>query len=190
MNRLDVPYSEKDEAKALGARWNQDIKSWTINADQDTSKFEKWLPKTPEYSIRADSFSIVRGQTQCWKCHQSTEVFGIRIESGTDLVDGQQEQIDGAMLAFVEHLSGDHEAKIKDATDGRLYRDRSKTVDSSYLMNHCQHCGVKQGDYGLHQEPGAVFYDQQGLVVMETIYDVLEAQAQVSQASTNSEVEL
>lgn len=189
MIRLDVPYSEKDEAKALGARWNPDMKSWTIEDGQDTSRFQKWLPKAPEFSIKADSFSIVRGHSTCWKCHQSTEVFGIRIDSGTEFVDGQHEQIDGAMLTFVEHLSGDHEDNIKDATDGRLYRDHSKTVDSSYLMNHCQHCGVKQGDYGLHQEPGAVFYDQQGLDVMETIYDVLEAQAQVSQASTNTEVD-
>jgi hypothetical protein len=32
---LNVPYEEKDEAKALGARWNADIKKWYVFSGKD-----------------------------------------------------------------------------------------------------------------------------------------------------------
>jgi len=40
---LQVPYAEKDEAKALGARWNPQRKLWYVPAGGDLSKFGKWL---------------------------------------------------------------------------------------------------------------------------------------------------
>lgn len=42
---LDVPFKEKDEAKAVGARWDRRERSWFIPADIDSSPFEKWLKK-------------------------------------------------------------------------------------------------------------------------------------------------
>jgi hypothetical protein len=33
---LNVPFSDKDAAKALGARWNKDLKAWTVKP-----RFEK-----------------------------------------------------------------------------------------------------------------------------------------------------
>ncbi len=48
---LDVPYSEKDEAKYLGAKWNPEIKKWYILESNDKNKFTKWLPVKAEYKI-------------------------------------------------------------------------------------------------------------------------------------------
>lgn len=31
--KLDVPYSEKDEVKAMGARWDGDRRRWVIRSD-------------------------------------------------------------------------------------------------------------------------------------------------------------
>ncbi len=39
---LDVPYREKEEAKALGAKWDRQEQSWYIPADKDESAFAKW----------------------------------------------------------------------------------------------------------------------------------------------------
>jgi len=39
---LKVPYAQKDEAKALGARWDATIKKWYIPADKDIALFAKW----------------------------------------------------------------------------------------------------------------------------------------------------
>lgn len=43
MKILKVPYAEKDQAKALGARWNQDRKSWYVPDGQPTAPFAQWL---------------------------------------------------------------------------------------------------------------------------------------------------
>lgn len=42
---LNVPYAQKDAAKALGARWDAANKKWFIPADKDVSLFEKWQPQ-------------------------------------------------------------------------------------------------------------------------------------------------
>ncbi|MCK5296606.1 MAG: pentapeptide repeat-containing protein [Alphaproteobacteria bacterium] len=42
---LSVPYPEKNQAKALGARWDKRNKSWYVKAGIDTKPFEAWLNK-------------------------------------------------------------------------------------------------------------------------------------------------
>lgn len=39
---LSVPYSQKDEAKALGARWDAHNKKWYVPANKDLALFAKW----------------------------------------------------------------------------------------------------------------------------------------------------
>jgi exodeoxyribonuclease VII large subunit len=41
---LNVPFSEKNQAKALGARWNADLRKWEIPDDTDLAPFHQWLP--------------------------------------------------------------------------------------------------------------------------------------------------
>ena len=43
MKVLKVPYAEKDEAKALGARWNPARKSWYVPDGKDPAPFARWL---------------------------------------------------------------------------------------------------------------------------------------------------
>ena len=44
---LKVPFNEKDQAKALGARWNAEMKLWYVPQGVDASPFEKWFTATP-----------------------------------------------------------------------------------------------------------------------------------------------
>lgn len=39
---LNVPFAEKDEAKALGARWDPARKCWYVQ-DRDLGAFSRWL---------------------------------------------------------------------------------------------------------------------------------------------------
>ncbi|MGR9012204.1 MAG: DUF5710 domain-containing protein [Gammaproteobacteria bacterium] len=39
---LNVPFAQKDEAKALGARWDAVAKKWFVPADKDVSLFTRW----------------------------------------------------------------------------------------------------------------------------------------------------
>lgn len=40
---IDVPFAEKDAAKALGARWNPEAKKWFVPEGVDQEKFRKWI---------------------------------------------------------------------------------------------------------------------------------------------------
>ena len=40
---INVPYSEKDEAKVLGAKWDKQEKSWFLKPGTDQAPFKKWL---------------------------------------------------------------------------------------------------------------------------------------------------
>ena len=42
---LKVPYSEKDAAKKLGARWDAAAKTWYVIDAVDLWPFVKWMPK-------------------------------------------------------------------------------------------------------------------------------------------------
>ena len=39
---LNVPFAQKDEAKALGARWDAVQKKWFVPADKDVALFARW----------------------------------------------------------------------------------------------------------------------------------------------------
>jgi hypothetical protein len=39
---LNVPFAQKDEAKALGARWDAIQKKWFVPADKDIALFARW----------------------------------------------------------------------------------------------------------------------------------------------------
>ena len=39
---LNVPFAQKDEAKALGARWDAVQKKWFVPADKDIALFTRW----------------------------------------------------------------------------------------------------------------------------------------------------
>ena len=40
---IDCPFEEKDEAKALGAKWDHEKRKWYYTGDKDPEKFRKWM---------------------------------------------------------------------------------------------------------------------------------------------------
>jgi hypothetical protein len=48
---LAVPFSEKDEAKRLGARWDFDGRTWYIENPEDLAPFMRWLNQ-PEVNAK------------------------------------------------------------------------------------------------------------------------------------------
>ena len=40
---LNCPFSEKDECKSLGGKWDNEQKKWYISKDMNKEKFQKWL---------------------------------------------------------------------------------------------------------------------------------------------------
>lgn len=58
---LKVPFSEKDQAKSLGARWNTEAKHWYVPQGVDAAPFEKWLTAAP---TAASSHSEAKAATK------------------------------------------------------------------------------------------------------------------------------
>lgn len=71
---LNVPFSEKDEAKALGAFWDAEKKKWYAKEKQNYHKFQKWIlsPDEDECMILCDYVYLVEGLHTCFKCKRET----------------------------------------------------------------------------------------------------------------------
>jgi putative DNA primase/helicase len=48
---LAVPFAEKDEAKALGAKWDREAKSWFVPLGTDLAPFNAWLPTRDDLHV-------------------------------------------------------------------------------------------------------------------------------------------
>ena len=48
---LKVPFSEKDQAKSLGARWNAELKLWYVPIGVEAAPFAKWFSDAPPVLI-------------------------------------------------------------------------------------------------------------------------------------------
>lgn len=46
--RLEVPFKEKEAAKAHGAKWDKEAKEWYVPPGTDLNPLAKWLPASPE----------------------------------------------------------------------------------------------------------------------------------------------
>ncbi|MDR4516166.1 MAG: zincin-like metallopeptidase domain-containing protein [Nitrosomonas sp.] len=63
---LAVPYSEKDRAKAAGARWDKAAKAWYVGENADIRALQRWIPENvpvqqnPAIDAQAEFASVLR----------------------------------------------------------------------------------------------------------------------------------
>ena len=167
---LDVPFAEKDAAKRLGARWDAARKLWYVPDGVDAGAFGRWLPGEPDIGIRSSRYFIARTTQRCWKCGERTRVFGLALPAGYGMLEADDDDEERlvwyrydapSFVYYVTDLLPGVAARIQSFT--RHYRvDFSQTTQSSYWMNHCERCGMKQGDFGMYCEPQGAFFPMQG----------------------------
>lgn len=192
---LNVPFEEKELAKKLGARWDPDKKVWYAPSGTKLAEFEKWVVKPPQFTFRADSYYITKAYGGCWACSGKTLYIGLGVPSGflanqpiDDEFDGMDdEELESsasyragvaagwfvchfsALLYWVRDISDAVHCHMRQHS--RNYRvSFSQTAGMAYWMNHCDHCGVKQGDFKDYGEPDGLFRDYGRF----TIHKVLE----------------
>jgi hypothetical protein len=181
MSRLNihVPYDQRQEAKALGARWDAEASTWFIPPGVDRTKFAKWigapLPVAPKSTVpkltilapghgfyRADRFALVTGQAPCWKCHQSTKVTAVLVAKyeERDEIDHEEFQPFDEPALFVSIEALDQQSCDTLASKAPwLKAGFSGARQEVYLASHCSHCQALQGAWFL-QKPGAIFFPE------------------------------
>ena len=63
---LKVPFSEKDQAKSLGARWNAESKLWYVPIGIEAAPFAKWFSDAPPVATgttKPKQAVVVQGQS-------------------------------------------------------------------------------------------------------------------------------
>jgi len=153
---LQVPFNEKEEAKALGARWDAKKKKWFVPEGMDASKFEKWTPDyEKEFSIKAISpFYLVKSKEPCWKCEKISEVITFAAEG---VIEDDKEHKEFVTFVYVSLLPEKLATFIAKKYEN-YFIDFSKTTQSYYYINHCMHCSALLGDFYLHSEPDGAFF--------------------------------
>lgn len=143
---LDVPFSQKDEAKSLGAKWNPEIKKWYVPKGREVLSFKQWMPDPNDVSkITLNSPLYLACSYQiCWKCLKEYQVFCLSDRK--------------VYFSFVKSVSKSVDLILKERTP-TYFIDYSNTVKYCYYMNHCGNCNAKSGDFFLHQKEDSPFLD-------------------------------
>ena len=154
---LNVPFHEKDDAKRLGARWDAARKTWFLPDCTETAPFANWLPKRSDFNLRCTSYFIAQSMRTCWHCARDTRVFSFLLPRGHRARQDSHESADWelqeseAIIYYITQIPASVQAQMQSVT-GYYRNDFSKTTQSFYWMNHCDHCGMKQGDFELFEE--------------------------------------
>jgi hypothetical protein len=154
---LNVPFHEKDDAKRLGVRWDAARKTWFLPDYTETAPFTKWLPRQSDVNLRCTSYFIAQSVRSCWHCDRESHVFSFLLPRGhqtrqeSNGLAHWRPQESEAIIYCITQIPEGVQARMRSVT--RHYRnDFSKTTQSFYWMNHCELCGMKQGDFELFEE--------------------------------------
>ena len=161
---LDVPFSQKDEAKALGAGWNPEKKKWYVKDKSNYHKFQKWIITDNKDGriVVCDYFYLVEGLRVCFKCEKPIKVVGFGIENFISFYDSEAykyyKYYDGE-IHIAEHFEPLPEVLLDYLKRTyNYYYGYSKATDSNYYGNHCNHCGILQGNFYLYNEVESPFF--------------------------------
>lgn len=165
------PFSHKEEAKALGAKWDRTKKIWYVPSGVNPEPFAEWLPGVDRSDPSAPYIYLVLGKRECWKCHKETSVaaFGIPYRTDNDesiaIAHAPNESghiaIDTAnanALAIVPAL-GCVPGEIRDYLLKRCgYKPvGARASKAPSLGNTCSSCDALQGSRYLFEEPSSPF---------------------------------
>lgn len=170
---LNVPYSEKEEAKKLGAKWNPEEKKWYYTGNlENYINFAKWLfdiKEQEEITIITDSIYIIESKIFCWKCKKETTIIGLAIEKFIRIYDTECEDEDENpiyefnMIGFNNNDRGLYVTWIDDEKYFPSfllnYLKKNYNVKTGFskiagktFANYCEHCNIIQGNNYIFDE--------------------------------------
>lgn len=168
---LNVPYDEKEEAKALGAKWNPYVKKWYVNCSYDAiNKYSKWLLCGRESVVIAmDEIYIIEGTMKCWKCKNRTKVFGLGVRDYVRLFcynNRVSEEISSDFfisyplfrLAYTDKEEFIPPAMLRYIKNNyNVFNEFSHSKNRVVFANHCEHCMARQGNWFVYDRADGPF---------------------------------
>ncbi|MBQ3165491.1 MAG: hypothetical protein IJC02_13355 [Lachnospiraceae bacterium] len=161
---INCPYQEKEEAKALGAKWDAIAKKWYYTHSKDKHKFIKWINiASTDDEEKNNSFKVYKIFKECYKCKKNTSVYTyIKYDDGTEedvafpwdkkrLLKSQNivaHMCDSSIEYYGLKVIGDDEKYDKTMMKrypNKIKIEYSKVLKRYYPMNLCDFCGAKQG---------------------------------------------
>lgn len=132
-------------------------------------------------NIRAPFYTLAQTHTVCWRCRKLTVVFGVLLHPGhevferltdckfddedlteEDIISANEKRwrkVESDVVYYnLTYLSPSVEAYLKLQSKNRYRMDRVNGAGVDSLMNHCEHCGVRQSERKLNRsdDSGAI----------------------------------
>lgn len=151
---LDVPYREKDQAKAVGARWDPERRQWWVNPHRVSSKdVARWVKASavvvgPDVAdgptVRVRLLGL--GQS-CWRCKRATTALVGLLPVRSSNVDNMLACMDERVLSLAAKVMPENARQSCQV--GKIAARYSKTEGRRYLSNGCFHCDALLGRFPL-----------------------------------------
>ena len=147
---LAVPYAQRADARALGARWDVDRRTWYVPEGRDPSPFARWLPPSVDLSGPSVPVRVIALEDGCWSCHRPTRcIVGVLVD------DPELAGSDPSGLVEFEFVRDTLAATLSPATLAEVgigpLRLRSSRAGGRYMSNGCVYCDAIQGDFPLRE---------------------------------------
>ena len=191
--KTDCP-QDIENVKELGAIWDETESKWCVHGKEELDgDLIDYLEPKDAFKLFAPIY-LMTSAMPCWKCKKETKVYAIgchkiQLKHPNDalctpedllnyIIDARDFAPDGLLLiSNVKHF-GTYLTEYLKRSAKTLYHDYSKTMETHYIMNHCEHCSSKIGDYGVfehsHAAGGAAFcpYGDDKTITAKTIHGV------------------
>lgn len=154
-----MPYEEKEEVKNRYAKWDPVKKKWYATNPNYYFRFTRWLYGE---AVAQNKVYIAVGHRNCWRCKDITKVYALAVK-GEDLIDLvygtdnflKETGYDMAIIPINYRLPNDIRVYLESNT---TCEDRySRTVNSNYFANICEHCNSLQGNFFVYDEVDSPF---------------------------------
>jgi hypothetical protein len=143
-------------------------------------------------NFRSSIFYLAEAIAECWKCSDETKVYCILLNNDYQEREdrrGAWTDVKGSpvLLYDVEVISKTASQHIAEITGNRYRLDYSQTIEASYFMNHCESCGIRQGDYFLHDQMYGAFLPRSHEEVAAISLRAVEAELETYAAGSDRE---
>lgn len=149
---LNIPFSDKNKAKILGAKWNVKYRKWFVEKRSDYPRFIKWILRNENYtSIVCDFIYVAEGKIKCPNCEKETNVITFGIENYFEIIDyfdyyGFPYKFHKGTIFFSPMLDPIPDELKKFIKNRVNLNCSSKALDDGMIINHCIHCNAQLDD--------------------------------------------